>query len=98
MCSSEGGGRSAPSGRRARRCSTKGVEPSSGMRALAIMLHVCKTVDLYGFRGVVGYRSWYWEKYHGFQVRVFTQRPDAFRLRRPLRLSGAPRLAQPCVC
>jgi hypothetical protein len=68
------------------------------MRALAIMLHVCKTVDLYGFRGVTGFRSWYWEKYKGFQVRVLPQRLYTSRPRRPSGLTGALRVAQPCAC
>mmetsp|Transcript_4584 Transcript_4584/g.8636 ORF Transcript_4584/g.8636 Transcript_4584/m.8636 type:complete len:485 (-) Transcript_4584:144-1598(-) len=45
----------------------KGFDPSSGMRALGILLHVCRHVDMYGFRGVEGFRAWYWDKYPGYK-------------------------------
>jgi len=67
------------------------------MRALAMMLHVCKTVDLYGFRGVVGYRSWYWEKYQGFQVRACPSTTLGLRCRRPLGLARRAR-TRAAVC
>eukprot|EP00873_Tetraselmis_striata_P026246 jgi/Tetstr1/446510/TSEL_034038.t1 len=42
--------------------------PSTGMRALGVLLHVCKHVNLYGFGGTGNnFRVWYWEKYRGFK-------------------------------
>lgn len=42
--------------------------PSTGMRALGVLLHVCKHVMLYGFGGTGNnFRVWYWEKYRGFK-------------------------------
>lgn len=52
----------------------KGFDPSSGMRALGILLHVCRHVDMYGFRGVEGFRAWYWDKYPGYKVSSYV--PD----------------------
>jgi len=43
------------------------ADPSSGMRGIAIMLHACETLDLYGFRDTAGYRTWYWDKYPGYK-------------------------------
>ena len=56
-----------------RRAHTPPADPSSGLKALALLLHVCQSVDLYGFVASTssehaGYLSWYYDKYPGYKV------------------------------
>jgi len=43
------------------------ASPSSGLRGLTILLHVCKHVDIYGMGGSTDFRNWYWDKYPGLE-------------------------------
>mmetsp|Transcript_2389 Transcript_2389/g.5645 ORF Transcript_2389/g.5645 Transcript_2389/m.5645 type:complete len:438 (+) Transcript_2389:177-1490(+) len=46
----------------------KKTMPSTGMRALGVLLHICEKIDVYGFGGASGsFREWYWNKYKGFK-------------------------------
>jgi len=45
----------------------KGSTPSSGIKMLMILMHVCQKVDVYGLGGGGDYRVWYWNKYPGFK-------------------------------
>jgi hypothetical protein len=38
------------------------------MRGFAMLLHVCRHIDVYGMGGSTEWLSWYWDKYPGFQV------------------------------
>eukprot|EP00959_Pyramimonas_sp_CCMP1952_P241404 5045317-Pyramimonas_sp.AAC.2 len=51
-----------------------GLQASTGLAGLVILLHACAHVDAYGFVADVGsdsgsdeFRSWYWEKYPGYK-------------------------------
>lgn len=48
--------------------SAVGASPSSGMRGFAMLLHVCRHIDVYGMGGSSEWLSWYWDKYPGFQA------------------------------
>eukprot|EP00976_Prorocentrum_cordatum_P088249 1187236-Prorocentrum_minimum.AAC.3 len=50
-------------------CRENHASPSSGLRGLTILLHVCKHVDVYGMGGSTDFRAWYWDKYPGLEVR-----------------------------
>eukprot|EP00976_Prorocentrum_cordatum_P074819 1181663-Prorocentrum_minimum.AAC.1 len=62
-------------------CRKHKADPSSGMRGIAIMLHACEKIDLYGFRDTQGYRTWYWDKYPGFKMTLY--HPQCLQARQP---------------